>query len=289
MVQMSSIPVRRQHVTSADGTQIAVTITGDGPPLVVCPGSLATARDWQLVARALAPLMTTYAVDRRGHGNSGDDPAYSLEREQDDLAAVIELAGPGVTLLGHSYGGAIALSLTRRLALNRLRLTAPAQIPPEPARLVLYEPPLALDEPVGGAALEPYAQAVGADDLDTALAIGLREFVGMPDDAIAAMRQQPIWTRLSGMTPSWTREITALDEFCAGLDGDLGRFAVVAIPVLLLMGELSPPWLTTASRRLARFLPDVTVAELPGQAHDAHVFAATTVADQIAQFALGDR
>src|ERR1700761_9690844 len=98
--QMTRPSVRRQHVTSADGTQIAVTITGDGPPLVVCPGSLATARDWQLVARALAPRMTTYAVDRRGHGNSGDDPAYSLDREQDDLAAVIELAGPGVTLLG---------------------------------------------------------------------------------------------------------------------------------------------------------------------------------------------
>src|SRR6201999_3129162 len=111
--QMTRPPVRRQRVTSADGTEIAVTITGAGPPLVVCPGSLATARDWQLVARALAPRMTTYALDRRGHGNSGDAPAYSLDREQDDLAAVIELAGPDVTLLGHSYGGAVALSLTR--------------------------------------------------------------------------------------------------------------------------------------------------------------------------------
>ena len=273
---MTRTPIRRQHVTSADGTKIAVTITGDGPPLVVCPGSLATARDWQMVARALAPRMTTYAIDRRGHGDSGDSPAYRLEREQEDLAAVAGLAGPDVTLLGHSYGAVIALGLAGHLA--RASRT--------PARLVLYEPPLHLDGPVGGAAVEEYARAVGEDDLDGALALGLREFVGMPDEAIALMRGQPIWARLSGMTPSWTREIRALDEFLAGLGRDLGRYGAVSVPVLLLMGELSPPWLTTASRRLARSLPEVTVAELPGHAHDAHVFAASTVADQIAQFAL---
>jgi pimeloyl-ACP methyl ester carboxylesterase len=276
---MTRPPVRRQRVTSADGTEIAVTVTGAGPPLVVCPGSLATARDWQLVARALAPRMTTYALDRRGHGTSGDDPEYSLEREQDDVAAVAGLAvaahDEALTLLGHSYGALIALELARRL---------PAGIPP--GRLVLYEPPLALESLVGGPALDEYARAVSADDPDRALAIGLREFVGMPDDAIAVMRQQPIWVRLSGMTPGWTREIRALDEFVADLAGDLSWYGTLSIPVLLLLGELSPPWLTAASRRLARSLPDVTVAELPGQAHDAHIFAPTAVADQIARFAL---
>jgi pimeloyl-ACP methyl ester carboxylesterase len=288
MVQMSRLPVRHEQVTSADGTQLAVTVTGDGPPLVVCPGSLATARDWQLVARELAPRLTTYALDRRGHGRSGDDPAYSLDREQDDLAAVIELAaashsaGPpaGVTLLGHSYGALIALTLTVRLAGTAL----------EPARLVLYEPPLALDRLPGGTALPEYARAVAAGDPDRALAIGLREFVRMPDEAIAGLRGQPIWARLSGMTPGWTREIAALDDFCADLAGDLGRYATVPVPVLLLLGAVSPAWLTAASRRLAQFLPDVTVAELPGQAHDAHVFAASAVAGQITRFApAGDR
>jgi pimeloyl-ACP methyl ester carboxylesterase len=284
MVQMSRLPVRHEQVTSADGTQLAVTVTGDGPPLVVCPGSLATARDWQLVARELAPRLTTYALDRRGHGRSGDDPAYSLDREQDDLAAVIELAAshsagppPGVTLLGHSYGALIALTLTVRLAGTAL----------EPDRLVLYEPPLALDRLPGGTALPEYARAVAAGDPDRALAIGLREFVRMPDEAIAGLRDLPIWARLSGMTPGWTREIAALDDFCADLAGDLGRYATVPVPVLLLLGAVSPAWLTAASRRLGQFLPDVTVAELPGQAHDAHVFAARAVAGQIARFVLG--
>jgi pimeloyl-ACP methyl ester carboxylesterase len=220
--------------------------------------------------------MTTYALDRRGHGNSGDDPVYSLIREQDDLAAVAELAAAGhdegVTLLGHSYGALIALELARRVP---------------PRRLVLYEPPLALESLVGGPALDEYTRAVGADDPGGALTIGLREFVGMPDDAIAVMRQQPIWARLSGMTPGWTREIRALDEFLADLAGDLSWYGTISVPVLLLAGELSPPWLTAASRRLAQSLPDVTVAELPGQAHDAHIFAPAAVADRIARFAFG--
>jgi pimeloyl-ACP methyl ester carboxylesterase len=270
---MTRSPIRRQHVTSADGTKIAVTITGEGPPLVACPGSLATARDWRMVARALAPRMTTYAVDRRGHGDSGDGTAYGLGREQDDLAAVMELAGPDATLLGHSYGALIALELARRRP---------------PVRLVLYEPPLALENLVGGPVLEQYARIIGADDVDAALALGLREFVGMPDEAIAMMRQQPIWARLSGMAPGWTREIGALDEFLVDLAGDLGRYSNVTVPVLLLAGELSPPWLTAASQRLARSLPDVTVVQLPGQAHDGHIFAANLVAEEIAQFALGD-
>jgi pimeloyl-ACP methyl ester carboxylesterase len=278
MVQMTRSPVRRLHVSSADGTQIAVTVTGDGPPLVVCPGSLATARDWQMVARALAPSMTTYAVDRRGHGDSGDDPAYSLAREQEDLAAVAALAGPDTTLLGHSYGGVIALELARQAPSAQLA----AQ---RPARLVLYEPPLETDRLVGGAALADYARAIAAGDVDRALALGLREFVGMPPAAVEIMRGQPIWARLSALAPTWTREIAALDEYLEDLAGDLGRFAALPVPVLLLMGELSPPWLTAASRRLAQVLPDVTVAGLPGQAHDAHVFAAPMVAGQLASFA----
>src|ERR1700753_68112 len=174
-VQMSGPRVRHEQVTSADGTQLAVTVTGDGPPLVVCPGSLATARDWQLVPRERSPRLTTYALDRRGHGRSGDDPAYSLDREQDDLAAVIELAAashsagppPGVTLLGHSYGALIALTLTVRLAGTAL----------EPARLVLYEPPLALDRLPGGTALPQYARAVAGGDPDRAVGNRLREVV----------------------------------------------------------------------------------------------------------------
>jgi pimeloyl-ACP methyl ester carboxylesterase len=269
MVQMSRLLVRRERVVSADGTEIAVAITGDGPPLVVCHGSLATARDWQLVARALSPVMTVFALDRRGHDRSADHPAYRLEREQEDLASVADLAGGDVTLLGHSYGAIVALTLARR---------------EPPVRLVLYEPPLRLDGPVGGAAVDAYERALKDGDPDTALAVGLREFVGMPAGAVSLMRGQPIWTRLTGLAPTWPREIRALDDFLAALGGDLSPFGALDVPVMLLTGELSPPWLVEATHRLAAVLPDPAVATLPGQAHDAHIFAPAAVAAHITQF-----
>jgi pimeloyl-ACP methyl ester carboxylesterase len=104
----------------------------------------------------------------------------------------------------------------------------------------------------------------------------------MPDDAIAALRQQPIWSRLAAMTPSWIREIRAIDQF----GSDLKRFRAVSVPVLLIVGEASPPWLTDISRRLALVLPDAELAEIPGQAHDAHVFDAAAMGAKIAEFAL---
>jgi pimeloyl-ACP methyl ester carboxylesterase len=110
---MTGAVMRQHHVTSADGTKISVSITSTGPPLV-SPGSLATAEDWQFVADALAPRMTSYAVDRRGHGASRDSPSFSIEREQEDIAAVLDQAGPDATLLGHSYGAVIALGLALR-------------------------------------------------------------------------------------------------------------------------------------------------------------------------------
>jgi pimeloyl-ACP methyl ester carboxylesterase len=76
-------------VTSTDGTRISVTVTGRGRPLVLVHGSLSTAADWQRVADSLADHMTTYAIDRRGYGSSGDAARYSVERERDDVAAVL--------------------------------------------------------------------------------------------------------------------------------------------------------------------------------------------------------
>jgi pimeloyl-ACP methyl ester carboxylesterase len=99
---------------SADGTRIAVTATGRGRPLVVSPGALCTAQDWQPLADVLASHVTTYAVDRRGHGASGDGTDFSIDREQEDIGAVLDLAGPDAVLLGHSYRGLVALGTAQQ-------------------------------------------------------------------------------------------------------------------------------------------------------------------------------
>ncbi len=256
---------RQMHVTSADGTDISVTVTGQGRPLVVSHGSLESAQFWQALADVLAPELTTYAIDRRGHGASGDNQAFSIEGEQEDISAVLVLAGPDAVLLGHSYGGLITLGVA---------LTRP------PVALILYEPPLPLDGPVGGAAIEPFENALQEEDFDLALTVGLQHFVKMPDAVIDTMRQEPVWPALASMTPTWTREVRAIDGFGADLD----RFAALDIPTLLIVGGFSPPWLTQNSRRLQQVIPKADLVEIPGHAHVAHNTAPAAMAEAILQF-----
>ncbi|MBD0283128.1 MAG: alpha/beta fold hydrolase, partial [Thermoleophilaceae bacterium] len=117
-----------ERVVSADGTPIAVWASGEGSPLVLVHGAAADHSRWAPVLPALAERFTVLAVDRRGRGGSGDADAYALEREFEDLAAVVEWAGEGVNVLGHSYGGVCALEAALRT--DRIR------------KLVLYEPPM---------------------------------------------------------------------------------------------------------------------------------------------------
>lgn len=256
---------RQHHVTSADGTTIAVTVTGHGPPLVVSPGSLSTARDWQFLAAALDPHVTTYAVDRRGHGASGDNPDFHIDREREDVAAVLELAGPDAILLGHSYGGIVALGLA---------LTRP------PAAFILYEPPVPVGGPVAGEALAPFERAVHDDDLDLALTLGLRYFIKVPDDVIEMIRSTPLWAPRAALTPTWGRELRAIDAFGA----DLNRFAALTMPTLLITGELSPPWLIDTSLQLQQAIPGSRHVVIPGQAHDAYLLDPAAMASVILTF-----
>ena len=97
-----------EEVVSADGTPIAVWRTGEGPPLVLVHGAAADHGRWAPVLPALQERFTVLAMDRRGRGGSGDAEDYEIEREYEDVAAVVEWAGDGVDLLGHSHGGACA-------------------------------------------------------------------------------------------------------------------------------------------------------------------------------------
>ena len=129
---MSSQPEERV-ARSADGTPIGFLKFGSGPSLVFVHGSVNTGEEWLQVATAMAEQFTCYVMDRRGRGRSGDAAAYSLDRECEDIIAVLEVAGPEAHLLGHSYGAICALETARRLPIGRL---------------VVYEPPLPVDGPV---------------------------------------------------------------------------------------------------------------------------------------------
>ncbi len=241
-----------ETVVSRDGTPIAFERTGAGPPLVLVHGSTADHRRWAVLLPRLTERFTVLAMDRRGRGASGDAPDYALEREYEDVAAVLRAAGPGASLLGHSFGALCAMEAALRV--------------PGLRRLVLYEPGF----PVDGAALYPpglldrLRALLDAGDRDGFLAAFFRDGAGLSDAQIDTLRADPSWpARLAGAH-------TALRE---AADGDYvfapDRFAALAVPTLLVVGGASPPELTAPSRALAAALPDSRIAMLPGQGHAA--------------------
>lgn len=178
-----------ETVTSADGTTIAFERTGSGPPLVLVHGTGLDHNFWDLsgVGPALAENYTVYAVDRRGRGGSGDADVYELEREIEDVVAVVESIDDPVTLLGHSYGGLCTLEAAERIETLQ--------------SLVLYEPflpeeaaPMVLEELLGK------IQPLLADgEKEQALITDLTA-VGMPEEAIEELRSKPSWQELVDAT-----------------------------------------------------------------------------------------
>jgi pimeloyl-ACP methyl ester carboxylesterase len=254
-------------VTSADGTRIGCRHIGAGPALLVVHGSMSTHTDWRRTARLLASRYTCYALDRRGRARSANGRSpYSLEREYEDIDAVIRHTGPIACLIGHSCGAICALGAS-------LRNPVP--------RLVIYEPPFPVGGPIAGEFLEPYTHAIAQNDPDTALEIGLTHFTRLAPDAIATWRASKAWPRLRTLASSWIRELAAMDALSPNLD----RYASLACPVLMLVGALSPEHpLLDASRALARVLPHVRVETIQGQGHMALRNAPEPVARLIESF-----
>lgn len=133
-------------------------------------------------------------------------------------------------------------------------------------------------------AVEPFEQAVAEGDLDRALAMGVRDFLRIPPEAIEEFRSSPVWPVRASMTPTWAREVRAIDAF----GGDLDRFNRLDVPTLLIVGQLSPAPLTAMSRRLHQVLPDSRLVEISGHGHEAYLTAPEAMAEAILPFALAE-
>jgi pimeloyl-ACP methyl ester carboxylesterase len=243
-----------EFVTSADGTRIAYERRGGGPAIILVGGILSD-RAWvALLAEALAERFTTIAVDRRGRGDSGDGVAYAVEREVEDIAALIDVAGDRPALYGHSSGAPLAL----RAAADGLPI----------GRLVLYEPPYSpedvAEEP------EPYVAEVMAH-----LAAGRRaeaitafmEASGVPAEMAAEMAADPARLRAA---PSMANDFVLMDVARSGrLPAALA--ARVKVPTLILAGDQSPDFFHATARRLGELIPNARVAILAGADHSAAV------------------
>ena len=245
-------------VVSPDGTPIAVFTAGDGPPLVLVHGATADHTTWRTSGPLLAANHTIHAVDRRGRGASGDGSEYAIEREYEDLAAVVDAigaeAGRPVDIVGHSYGGRIGLGaalLTRNVG-----------------RLIVYEgaPPASDRAYQDGEALAQIEALVAAGDRDKALATFMTEIVGMSDADLAAFRADPIWPRRAATVDTTIRELR--EE--VGPAASLETLGAVHQPVLQILGGESAEPFRAATGALQARLADGRVVVIDGARHAGH-------------------
>lgn len=263
-------------VTSEDGTQIAVFVSGRGRPLVLVPGTTSDHTTWRLTVPLLEPHVEVRAVDRRGRGASGDGPRYSLAREFADVAAVVDAAaaehGGPVDLMGHSFGGNVAFGAAART--------------PNLRRLVLYEgwpvPDLA-DRTAPPGTLERLDELLARNRPEELLETMYCDLVHLSDGEIAQLRSAPTWPARVAAAPTVPREVRAFGEQAF----DPSEAARIGVPVLLLVGEESPDDVRADPGTVAAALPDARVEVLPGQAHMAHLSAPEVLAAAVLDF-LGD-
>lgn len=236
---------------SKDGTPIAYWVTGAGPPLVLVHGTSTDHTRWGPSLGRLAQHFTVYAMDRRGRGHSGDGPAYAVEREYEDVAAVIQPAGGPVDVLAHSFGAICALGAARM---------APVR------RLVLYEPPIPLGVRIAEDHVrEKVTAQLAAGDHEGVIMTFLGEVLRVPLGILNAMPSSPAWPALVAAAPTVVREMDVERR----VHFEPADFADFTIPTLLLAGTDSPEFLKRATAAVHAALPSSRLRELPGQAHAA--------------------
>jgi pimeloyl-ACP methyl ester carboxylesterase len=242
------------HVTAPDGARLACDVAGQGPPLVMVHGAGSARWSFDLVRPHLESHFTVWALDRRGRGDSGDGDMYSLEREFEDVEAVVREAGADAYLFGHSYGGLVSAGAAVRLG----------RLP----RLVLYEPPM------GGVLadegwIERYEAHLAAGERDAAVRLFMHDVGGYSHEELDEMEGTRFWQLRLEVAPTAPRELRAERDFTLDRLGLRG----LAVPCLLLVGSESPDWARRSTEAFATAIEGAEVHTLEGEGHGAAIGA----------------
>lgn len=244
-----------QKVISTDGTQIAYDRQGHGPAVILVDGALCyrSFGPMQGLAQLLAPDFTVITYDRRGRGDSGDTLPYAVEREVEDLDALIKVYGSPVCLYGLSSGGGLVLEAAIRLG-------------PRVNKLAIYEVPFNFD-PQGHLGLLDYSRQLDAD-----LAAGDRggavarfmQYVGNPAAQIDAMRLQPVWPVFEAIAPTLAYDSAMIVKDLPEISQ---RAAQLTLPVLVMNGGAGMPFMQETALALSAVIPHARHLTLDDQTH----------------------
>jgi pimeloyl-ACP methyl ester carboxylesterase len=247
-----------RFVGSADGTPIAYDVTGDGPAVVVVEGALCQRS--MGTAKALTPLLSehyaVHAYDRRGRGESGPGSSpSSVQREVEDLLAVLGVAGPEALVIGASSGAVLALEALRGGV--------------SMGKVALYEPPFLVADthaPNDAHLGARTQQLVDEGRRGDAVKLFLRT-VGVPAPARAMMRLLPVWKRLCAVAHTLPHDYALVLGHQQGKPLPDDYLSGVTTPALVIVGGKSPLYMKNAQAAVAAALPNGTLTELPGETH----------------------
>lgn len=245
------------RVISKDGTSIAFDRVGSGPALILIDGALCYRAFGPMkpLAAQLSSHFTVFTYDRRGRGESGNGRPYAVEREIEDLEAIVREAGGEAFAYGASSGGALALEAANRgVAIKKL---------------IAYEPPFVVDAsipPVPDDYVARLNALISAGRPGDAVKMFMRT-VGAPGLFIAIMPLMPMWSKLKGVAATLPHDFTLMGEGQRGRPFPLGRWSSVRVPALVMDGGKSPAWMRNGISALSKAVPNATYRTLPGQTH----------------------
>jgi pimeloyl-ACP methyl ester carboxylesterase len=240
-------------VTSKDGTTITYDQIGHGAPAILVSGASVDRQSNLPLAEALKQHFTIFNYDRRGRGASGDTPPYAVEREIEDIDAVIGAAGGSAFLVGFSSGAALALEA----AANGLAIR----------KLALWEPPYIME---GSRPLPPVDNAKTLIDLVAAGRRGdaaeffMVDVVGLPPEVVAEARRQPSWAAQEALAHTLVYDTTILGDYSL----PIVSAARVKTPTLVSAGGADFPWIRVSAQALTELIPGAKIHFLDGQGHN---------------------
>lgn len=246
------------QVQSKDGTKIAYEKMGSGEPLILVDGALCDRASGpnKPLAELLMTDFTVYIYDRRGRGDSGDTAPYHIEREVEDLEAIIQAAGGSAFVYGISSGAALVLEAAGRL--------------PSIRRIALYEAPFVVDgsrRPVPADYFDRMNGLLAEGRRGAAVKLFMGKGVGLPAPVVAMMPLMPAWSRLKKIAHTLPYDTALTIEHQQGRAFPASRWTSVNVPALVAVGGKSPGWMRSGMSALAEALPNAKAHTLEGQTH----------------------
>ena len=244
-------------VISKDGTPIAFDQSGRGQAIILVAGATATRLAAISVAAALAPHFTVFAYDRRGRGDSGDTAPYAVEREVEDVDALITEAGGSAFVFGHSSGAVLALEAARLLK-SKVQ------------KLAIYEPPFIIDDsrpPVPQDYVPHLNELIAAGHRGEAVEYFMIDAMLVPAEMVTQMRSTPMWPQIEAVAHTIPYDGAIMGDTMSGNPSTLRKWASVTVPTLVMVGGASPAFFHHGAQALVDILPNAKLRVLAGQYH----------------------